>query len=35
VPNVISTSLIAGDLYLSLLRLHFTCLFRSRSFQKV
>jgi len=35
VPNVVLTSLIAGLLYLSLLRLHFTCLFHSQSFQKV
>jgi len=35
VPNVVSTSLIAGYLYLSFLSLHFTCPFHSQSFQKV
>jgi len=34
-PNVVLTSLIAGYLYLSFLRLNFTCLFHSQSFQKV
>jgi len=35
VPNVVSTSLIAGYLYLSFLSLHFTCPFHFQSFQKV
>jgi len=34
VSNVVSTSLVAGYLYLSFLNLHFTCLFHSQSFQK-
>jgi len=35
VPNVVLPSLIAGYFYPSFLRLHFTCLFHSQSFQKV
>jgi len=35
VTNVVLTSLIASDLYLCFLNLHFTCLFHSQSFQKV
>ena len=35
VPNVVSTSLIAGYLYLSSPTLHFTCLFHTQSFQRV
>jgi len=35
VPNVALTSLIAGYLYLSLLSLHFTCLFPFQSFTQV
>ena len=35
VPNVVSTSLNAGYLYLSFLSLHFTCPFHSQSFQNV
>jgi len=34
VPNVVSTSLIAGYLYLSSLSLHFAGVFHSKSFQK-
>jgi len=34
-PNVVLTSLIAGYLYLSSLRLHFACLFHAESFQRV
>jgi len=33
--NVVSTSLIAGYLYLSFLSLHFTFVFHSQSFKKV
>jgi len=35
VPNVVLTSLIAGYLYISFLKLHLTCLFHSQSFKKV
>jgi len=34
-PSVVSTSLIAGCLYLSFLSFQFTCPFHSQSFQKV
>jgi len=34
VPDVALTSLIAVYLYLSFLRLHFTCLFHTQSFQR-